>query len=309
MLQDQSTFRVVSRPGAWRGSQSATGSASPRCSTAKRVLWEFVHIPPIPHIALRVLDCVSHDGFSMCYLSDLISTDAALSSEVLTIANSPLIPHRFPVTNIMQAVARLGTYTLRGLCLTVAVRSYLGQSMNYRPVRAAWRHSLATALIAGQLVEAGFVNVDDAHTAGILHEIGRLGLAVVYPANYSRLLETHTGTPESIREKERELFEFDHVEVGHHLVDDWGLPGDFHAAVGHAECSDEEGKPLELDRLIHMSCRMADIAGFPAFSGCTSPPFEEVLATLTRQQQAHFYPDRSALASDIGSRIAAYEAL
>jgi len=105
------------------------------------------------------------------------------------------------------------------------------------PVRAAWRHSLATALIARRLVEAGTFDLDDAHTAGILHEIGRLGLAAIYPANYARLLETHAGTPRSMMEEERILFGIDHVEVGHRLVDQWGLPADFHAAIGHASCS------------------------------------------------------------------------
>lgn len=272
-------------------------------------MWDCVHIPPFPQIALRVLECVSHDGFSMCRLSDLISSDAALCSEVLTIANSPLIPHRFPVTSIMQAVARLGTNILKGLCLTAAVRGYLGKSLIYPPVHAAWRHSLATALIAGQLVEVGAIDSDDAHTAGIVHEIGRLGLSVLYPGNNARLLETHTGTPESMMKVERGLFGFDHVEVGHHLVNDWGLPADFHAVIGHNTCAPKPGTPLKLGELIHLSCRLAGLAGFPAFAGCIHPTFEELRAPLTRHQQARFYPDQDALANDIGARIAGYESI
>ena len=310
LLRDgKSTYGAVVGPGGGNDSESDPVAGPLFSSQPERPLWECVHIPPFPQVALRVLDCVSHDGFSMCHLSDLISSDPALCSEVLTIANSPLIPHRFPVTSIMQAVARLGTYTLRGLCLTVAVRGYLGRSMHYPPVRAAWRHSLATALITRRFVEVGTIDLDDAHTAGIVHEIGRLGLAVLYPANYARLLETHTGTPESVREKERELFGFDHVDVGHHLVDDWELPADFHAAIGHAGCSMVPGRPLELDSVIHLSCRMADLAGFPAFAGCTLPSFDELRSHLTWQQQARFYADQGALASDIGSRIAGYESL
>lgn len=312
MQSGNGTFGV---DGGFRNGNGRTAAvAAPPVpgSQGERPLWESIHIPAFPQVALRVLDCVSHDGYSMCRLSDLISSDPALCSEVLTMANSPLIPHRFPVTSIMQAVARLGTYTLRGLCLTVAVRGYLGKAMNYPAFLGAWRHSLATALIARRLVEVGAIDLDDAHTAGILHEIGRLGLAVLYPANYARLLDTHAGTPESMMEEERELFGFDHVEIGHHLVEDWALPADFHAVIGHSGAKPTPGKPgkaLDLDAVIHLSCRMADLAGFPAFAGCSVASFEELQAPLTWQQQARFYPDQEALASDISNRIAGYEAL
>lgn len=310
LLHDgKSTYGAAVGPGGGYGGKPDLGESPSRSSKPERPLWQCLHIPPFPQVALRVLDCVSHDGYSMCHLSDLISSDPALCSEVLTIANSPLIPHRFPVTSIMQAVARLGTYTLRGLCLTVAVRGYLGKSMHYPPVRAAWRHSLATALIARRLVDVGTIDLDDAHTAGIVHEIGRLGLSVLYPANYARLLETHTGTSESMIEKERELFGFDHVTVGHHLIDDWTLPADFHAVIAHADCTLKPGQPLQLDAVIHLSCRMADLAGFPAFAGCTLSSFDELRAPLTWQQQARFYPDQDALAGDIGARISGYESL
>jgi HD-like signal output (HDOD) protein len=243
----------------------------------------------------------------MCHLSDLISSDPALCSEVLAVANSPLVPLRFPVTSILQALARLGTFTLKGLCLTVAVRGYLGKSMSYPALRAVWRHSLATAVIARRLVDVGVTDVDDAHTAAIIHEIGRLALSVLNSATYAELLETHTGTPESMRKREHELFGFDHVEVGHHLVIDWALPTEFHAVIGHAD--PPAGLPSEMSTLIHLSCGMAGVAGFPPFAGCELRSFEELQAPMTRQQKALFYPNRETLASDIGQRIASYESL
>ena len=272
-----------------------------------RVAWECVHVPPFPHIALRVLDCVSNDGVSMCRLSDLIASDPALCSEVLTIANSPLVAHSLPVTSILQAVAMLGTSALKGLCLAVAVRGYLGKSMHYPALRALWRHSLASACIAEHLVNVGLIDMDDAHTAGILHEIGRFALSVLYPVAYSHLLETHVGASESLMDSERELFGFDHVEVGRRLIVDWALPDQFREVIAHGEYASELGESWGMGALIHMSCRMADAAGFPVFAGCEATPFEDLRALLPQRQQALFHADAAGLTDDLGQRIAAFE--
>ena len=47
-----------------------------------------------------------------------------------------------------------------------------------------------------------------AYTGGVVHEIGRFGLAVLQPKEYSALLEKHRGPAASILERERELFGF-----------------------------------------------------------------------------------------------------
>lgn len=286
---------------------SKPGASPPEIPHPESMAWDCIHVPPFPQVALRVLECVNNDAISMCRLTDIISSDPALCSEVLIVANSPLMPFRFPVTSILQALARLGTYTLRGLCLTVAVRSYLGKSMNYPAIRAVWQHSLATALIASKLSDVGLLDSDDVHTAGILHEIGRFALSVLFPSSYAQLLGSHLGTPESMREIEREMFGLDHAEVGHRMIDGWALPAGFHAVIGHA--SHEHEAPADMSGLIDMSCQMAGLAGFPAFAGCELPSFDELRAPLTLRQQALFYPDQKSLASDIGWRIAGYESI
>src|SRR5271156_2766009 len=131
----------------------------------------------------------------MRQLGDLISSDPSFSSEVLTIANSAWYAPRSPVTSILQAIAVLGTNRLIGVCLTVGVRAYLGKSLNHESSRAIWRHSLACALIAEQLAQAGSMNRNIAYTAGALHDIGRLALAVIQPERYDALLMTHNGSP------------------------------------------------------------------------------------------------------------------
>ncbi len=277
-------------------------------NTSIRIPWAQFRVTPFPNIALRVLESVNGDAASMCRLSDLIASDPAFSSEVLTIANSPLIAHRFGVTSILQAVALLGTHRLKGLCLTVGVRAYLGKSMNYPTLRNVWRHSMATALIAEQLVLVGLNDGDTAYTAGILHEIGRFALAVARPNEYACLLDSHKGSAESILAAEREIFGKDHREVGQHLVKDWELPEEFDAIVSTRSPTRRKEFAWTMPELVHMSCRMADSVGFPAFEGCEAEAYPDLLAELPGPERTRFYTEASDLAVDIARKINAAEA-
>jgi HD-like signal output (HDOD) protein len=120
--------------------------------------WAHLRLPPFPQVAVRVLQLANNENVQLHQLSELISSDPAFASEVLTIANSLLYAPRFPASSILQAIAVLGANNLQGLCLTVGVRTYMGKTLSLPCMRAIWRHNLACALIAEQLASAGFLD-------------------------------------------------------------------------------------------------------------------------------------------------------
>jgi putative nucleotidyltransferase with HDIG domain len=274
-----------------------------------RLPWAHLRIPPFPQIAIRILQLTNNEDVSMSRVSALISSEPAFSSEVLTIANSALYSVRSPVTSVLQAVAVLGTKRLRGLCLTVGVRAYLGESLNNESLRAMWRHSLACALIAQQLARAGSMPKDEAYTAGILHDIGRVALAVISPKEYASLLETHIGSANSVLQAERDLFGFDHCETGQYLIRDWKLPSTFGSIVSDHHSVRQRGDPWHMPDLINVSCRMADSIGFAVFQGCELTPYEDLLAELPDRERTTFCTDVDVLAFEVSSKINGVECL
>ncbi len=274
-----------------------------------RLPWAHLRIPPFPQIAIRILQLTNNEDVSMSRVSTLISSEPAFSSEVLTIANSALYAVRSPVTSVLQAVAVLGTKRLRGLCLTVGVRAYLGDSLNNESLRAMWRHSLACALIAQQLARAGSLPKDEAYTAGILHDIGRVALAVISPKEYASLLETHIGSASSVLQAERDLFGFDHCETGRHLIRDWKLPPHFTSIVSDHHSARQKGDPWHMPDLINVSCRMADSIGFAVFQGCERTPYVDLLEELPDRERKAFSTDVDVLSFEVSSKINGVECL
>jgi putative nucleotidyltransferase with HDIG domain len=271
--------------------------------------WAYLHLPPFPQVAIRVLQLANNENVQLHQLCDLISADPAFASEVLTVANSLLYAPRYPSTSILQAVAVLGANTLQGMCVTVGVRAYLGKAMSYPAMRSLWRHNLACAIVAERLAEAGFIDKDMAYTSGILHDIGRMALAVIQPKGYAALLETHHGVAVTMLEAERELFGWDHCETGRQLIGDWKLPDNFEAVVADHHLPRRTDGAWDVSELVKVSCAMASAVGYAAYPGCEADEFGDLLDHLPARERRAFNPDAEALHRQIEESIHAIESV
>jgi HD-like signal output (HDOD) protein len=271
--------------------------------------WAHLRLPPFPLVAIRVLQLTNNENVQLHQVSELISSDAAFASEVLTIANSLVYAPRFPACTILQAIAVLGANHLQGMCLTVGVRSYLGKSLSHPLIRNAWRHNLACAMIAQDLAAAGFMDKDTAYTSGVLHDIGRLALAVIRPTEYAALLEKHQGSGASILPLETELFGCNHCQAGKHLIGDWKLPSEFEAIVSDHHAARRMESAWSMAELIKISCRLADTAGFRAFPGCAITPFSELQDELPPRERRAFHPELEDLTLEVTNKINMLESL
>jgi len=272
-----------------------------------QVSWTHLRLPPFPQVAIRVLQLANKESVQLHQLSDLISSDPAFASEVLTIANSLLYAPRYPSQGILQAIAVLGINNLQGICLTVGARAYMGKALALGSMQAIWRHNLACALIAEQLASTGFMNKDTAYTSGVLHDIGRLALAAVRPKEYAALLKTHVGSGASFLQAERDRFGSDHCALGRLLIGDWKLPGDFGAIVFEHHTPRQKDGRWGMPELINVSCRMADTVGFPAFPGCEITPYPDLLEELPPRERSLFDPGVETLALTVANKIQAVE--
>lgn len=274
-----------------------------------RLPWAQLRLPPFPLVAIRVLQLANDENVQLHQLSELISSDSAFASEVLMVANSVLYSPRYPSSSILQAIAVLGENTLQGMCITVGVRAYMGKSMSDPAMQTLWRHNLACALLSERMAAAGFLDKDTAYTAGILHDIGRVALAVIEPKEYGRLLDEHKGTPESILVREEELLGWDHCETGRRLIHEWKLPEGFEAVVSEHHQGRSGGAAWGMSELVKVSCRMADVLGFPAFKGCDREEFEALLKELPERERKGFCQIYETLAAEIAEGVHAIESL
>jgi putative nucleotidyltransferase with HDIG domain len=271
--------------------------------------WAFFSLSPFSQIAIRVMKLVNQEDAPFSQISDLIASDPAFSSEVLKIANSAWYSPRVPAVSVIQAVGRLGAKNLQGICLTVAMRSFLGDALSRPVMRDMWRHNLACAFVAEHFATATYVNKELAFSGAVLHDLGRLALAVLEPKDYVFLLGKHRGAPREILAKERDAFGYDHCEVGQQLISEWKLPGIFEAIVANHHKEPNPAAEWSAPVLVNFSCRMADTIGFPSFHGGDCTAFEDLMNELPAKNGFRPEVTAEALVEEVRAKIESVEAI
>jgi len=266
-----------------------------------RVFRGGVLLPPFSTVATRALQLVSKET-PLRQLADLISTDPAFSSEVLTLINSPLYSLRNPINSIQQAIALLGLELIRGLVVTVGVRTYFGSALKNPALQGCWRHSLASAMIADEMAESSLLDRGIAYTGGIIHDIGRVALAVAQPEQYGNFLNEDQENSLAALARERDWFEIDHCEMGRCLVHEWNLPDEFLDITSRHHVQEKRGA---FDRLalVCSACMIADSIGFAAVRLSRPVNYQEIISGLPERTRSHFPSDANELRSRIDAKI------
>ncbi|MBN8733858.1 MAG: HDOD domain-containing protein [Acidobacteria bacterium] len=188
--------------------------------------WALRELPPFPSIAVKLLQLLSDEEVQVKKLIELLRSDAALSAELLRRANSAMYGARTQVGSLQQGLVLLGFDQVRSLAMAVALGSYVKSAMRIAALRRCWRHSLATALLSERLAKAVNFEADRAYTAGLLHDIGLLGLMVNYPKEYANLLLVSRENNIDLRVTEQAMFDVDHCEAGAWLARQWSFPAE-----------------------------------------------------------------------------------
>ena len=217
-------------------------------------------LPPFHPAAMKLLTISGESETAITEFEKAFKSDPALTADLLMVANSAAFGFRARVDNIRHALTLLGLERVRSLGLTIAMSMYVRNVPNKEDVRAVWAHSTATAVIADVL---GRVYSSQAmYTAGLVHDLGRLGLLLSVGKKYGEILtKEFADIPESMK-LEKVLFGVTHCEAGALVSRTWGFPDVLQSSMAnhHEAYTPENGTAPDL---IRISCQMADWLGFP----------------------------------------------
>jgi diguanylate cyclase (GGDEF)-like protein len=231
-------------------------------------------LPSPTGVGLEILRLARDDHASASDIARVIQTDPALTGRTLRLANTGNAAAAKPVTNVADGVSRLGTRTVSAVALgfTILARNRSGRCRGFDYQRL-WAHSLASAvgaqiLCAHTRTYAGA----DGFTAGLLAQIGRLGLASIHTEQYSAVLaEWAGGSPADLVRLEQQAFVTNHNELGAAMMADWGLPKAVCDAVLRQEDPSASDLPAEsqtrkLSLILYAASRIADVCVAPSDS-------------------------------------------
>ena len=182
-------------------------------------------LPPLPGSVMRISAMLQDYNISQRAVANAIGQDPALSMRILRLANSPIYALQRTISNMTDAVAAVGNNSIsESLMITGIGDSFGSRVLNSEAGREIWFHLLATAMTAGDMCRAAKLRgADEAFSGGLLHDIGKLIFLKADPARYFNVIELSKKEGD-IRHIEREVFGFDHVELGSRAAEAWSLP-------------------------------------------------------------------------------------
>ena len=145
---------------------------------ADRIIDRIEHLPPAPTIATQLLDHFkSEENPDVDRIVELIRQDPSLTGEVLTAHATSAYFGGEPVSDMFQAVTRVGFYEV--YCMVMSMLALqtleLARASGNKEIGVLWRHSVISAVAAEALAwYAGDDEGDGIRCTGLLHDVGKL---------------------------------------------------------------------------------------------------------------------------------------
>jgi HD-like signal output (HDOD) protein len=183
-------------------------------------------LPKLSPMMTQLLAQLSRRDCEILDLAQTVERDPLLSGQILRLANSAIFGRLRPVASVRHAIAMVGIGAMRKFVLASSIANLFSRTKvaaNFS-IRRFNVHSVATATLVELLSEeVPFESGEDAFLAGLLHDIGKLLIAVSLPQRYEEILALLAVTGGTLIEAERQVIGIDHAELSGLAVSRWGL--------------------------------------------------------------------------------------
>jgi len=233
--------------------------------TVESLVSSISDLPSLPQAALRVIELTDNSASTALTIASVLAQDQALAVKVLRLANSAYYGLSRKVSTLQDAVVVLGMRTVRNLALVASsypwmVKPVAGYDLGPKQL---FCHSFGVATGA-QLVAryCRFANPDEAFTAGLMCDIGKIAMSSCLEGSVHRIVEAAQNFCLSFDLAERQLFGFDHAEVGEYLARSWNFPAQAIEAIRYHHAPQTIQKWNPIVDCVHVGDYLTSIMGF-----------------------------------------------
>ncbi len=218
-------------------------------------------LPVFNTIALKIQREIAKEEPNVRRVEKLITSDQALTSEVLKVSNSSFYKGLQQVTSVQNAIVRLGTNEVSNIVTLVTHKNHFrskDQLLN-NIMQKLWQHSVACAIgshwLAQQFGMPGAKH--EAFFAGLLHDVGKLlVLKVADDLKTEKELSVQI-TDDLLTEAMDTL----HTDFGFFLMKNWNFPEKYSEIARQHHIVDFNSKNILLCmvRLADLNCNKVGI--------------------------------------------------
>ncbi|MEB3206314.1 MAG: HDOD domain-containing protein [Vampirovibrionales bacterium] len=213
-------------------------------------------IPALPKIVNQIISLLGQPNTPASEIARLITLDPGLSSRVLRMVNSAAYGIQRQITSIQHAIMLLGFTTVRGLVLSASIfKLFSGTTCSGLYLQDFWQHCVVSALVARRLGEwLKLADFEEAFSAGLLHDIGKLVLDQYLSRDYANVLltaKTRQIPPQAnhFYDLEFSILNCTHASIGELVAHKWKLPLSLTEAIAFHHAPE---KAQQFPALVHV---------------------------------------------------------
>jgi putative nucleotidyltransferase with HDIG domain len=224
---------------------------------------EIKTLPPAPRILTQLLVLLNEDNIHPDRIVELIEIDPALTAKVLQRCNSADSGCAYTVSDLHEAITRVGFNEIYRMVAMVIGESLLGAEQQGYGIGMGelWEHSVTTA-VAARVIGRKLHGPDNlAFTAGLLHDIGKLVLGTFLEGSQQSVFEKTGPSGLSFLEAEKAILGVEHAEIGGRLLARWNFPDELVKAVWHHHDPAQARPHEQLASYIHLGDLIAHCLG------------------------------------------------
>ncbi len=246
----------------------------------KQLLKRVKSLPTLPTAVSR-LTAVLHDPkASIKDFEAAVRPDAALTANLLRVANSAFFRRAKEIVSVRHAINMLGEKRIYEIAVTASFAHMIPSTIPGYNIEAEsfWLHNIAVAVLAESLAkELNLEEKEMVFTVGLLHDIGKLAIGSFIEEQSGELIKELEKEKKSFIELEKKIFGATHAEVGALVAERWKLPMEVAVVAGghHEPCKVEEGNFQQLVDLVHIADCLAYVLGYGVDIGELSRKIEQ----------------------------------
>jgi len=209
-------------------------------------------LPSIPKVVALLLVELDRPEVDLKKINQLISTDPALTTRLLQLANSDFFRLAGKINSVSEALALLNLEQVRTMAKEAAAHASL-KAVPGINLQQFWNYSLNVAKVSRALAGLVKQNQQAAFTCGLMHAIGELAMHLGMPERMAELNKTMGPLDLRRAKAERGLFQYCYSNVGAGYARQWQLPNAMVDALEYQFAPFENNVYEPLAGVIHLA--------------------------------------------------------
>jgi putative nucleotidyltransferase with HDIG domain len=194
--------------------------------TMEEIISRVQEIPPFPQTIIKIMEITKNPDAGAKELEEEIIKDQGLTTKILQLANSAFYRGRRSIDTVRDAAVVLGFEAVRTMVLTTVIGKFMEKELPGYALEkeALWKQSQISAIMTKAVAKkVGYKKIDQAYTAGLLRDIGKVILDQYVGSAYQEI-NTLVEKGYTFIEAEEQVIGFNHGQVGAKIAEKWNLP-------------------------------------------------------------------------------------